>query len=105
MLVRRRTAPSFVIRDVLLPGLGHLVAVFADGHRAEFPDENFAAIQAIAPLAKQHGTAAGQPDRNGDGQHGQRQQHEQRPAHQKIERPLCQAIDAVERVFENADGG
>ena len=52
--VRRRTAPTGVIAVVALRGLLHGRAVVAARHRAELPDQDLAAVQAVPPLAEEH---------------------------------------------------
>ena len=89
---------------VVLGGLLHDGAVFADAHRAEFPDADFFAAEAVALLAEEDGAGRGELDRAArtPAARGAAATSAAR-ADGEVEAALQHAVDAADGRFEHAD--
>ncbi len=79
-----------------------VMAVLADGHRAELVDDDLLAVQSVAPLAEQHRPRRRQFHADGDGRQQGRDQNEDEQRQDDVAAALDQSVHADEGRF--ADG-
>src|SRR5690606_26265087 len=90
---------------VVALGLGNGVAVFHDGHAAEFPDLDGAAVHAVAFLPEQRWPGGSEAHAQGDDQHGHGNDRENDQRQHYVLDTFDQPAGAIHGRVEDADAG
>ena len=88
---------------IALVRLADRLAIFAHPHRAEFIDQDFFAIEAVAALLENDGAGRIQLDGEGDEQQQRRDQHQDEQGEDDVACALDEAVGAREGRFAHGD--